>query len=76
MHEALLDLLRSPVDGSTFALEEAGRDGAEIMDGWLVDGSGARFPIVAGVPSFALALADDPTFGFKWRRIGDSYGHD
>jgi len=76
MHEALLDLLRSPVDGSAFALEGVVRDGAEIVEGWLVDSAGSRFPIVDGVPSFAPDHADDPTFGFKWRRIGDSYGHE
>lgn len=74
MKRSLLELLRSPVDGSVLALEdEAGDD--EIVAGRLVDAGGMSFPIVDGIPFFAQAGAEDPTFGFKWKLVA-SYGHE
>jgi SAM-dependent methyltransferase/uncharacterized protein YbaR (Trm112 family) len=73
---SLLDQLRSPLDGSPLRLEDAEDRDGEIVAGALVDGAGTRFPIHEGVPLFAEADSDDPTFGFKWRLVGDSYGRD
>jgi len=75
MKRDLVNRLRSPVDGGPLRLEDAS-GGDEISDGDLVDGAGSRFPIVGGVPQFAADLSEDPTFGYKWRLIGDSYGHE
>jgi SAM-dependent methyltransferase len=72
---ALLSLLRSPVDASALTLADAVEDESEIVSGTLVDEAGREFPIEGGVPLFAAELADDPTFDFKWKLIGDSYGH-
>jgi SAM-dependent methyltransferase len=73
---ALLDLLRSPNDGSELRLIDAADNGDEITGGRLVDESGREFPIDDGLPLFAADGADDPTFSFKWSIIGDSYGHE
>ena len=75
MKEELLSWLRSPADGSKYRLEGEVRNDDEIVSGVLSDDAGSHIEIVDGVPCFAPELADDPTFGFKWRRIGDSYGH-
>lgn len=77
MKDSLVPLLRSPVDGSPLRLAQAVRDDAgEIVSGSLVDEVGTRFDINDGVPWFAPEQAADETFSFKWRRIGDSYGHE
>jgi SAM-dependent methyltransferase len=76
MKPSLLELLRSPVDGSRLRLEQQVERNGEIVDGTLVDNSGKRFPIVRGVPLFAEAESNDATFAFKWKRIGRSYGHE
>lgn len=76
MKDDLLSLLHSPVDGSPFELVDATREGREIVSGRLVDRADTQVEIVDGIPLFAPTLSDDPTFGFKWRRIGDSYGHE
>jgi SAM-dependent methyltransferase len=72
---ALLPLLRSPADGSALELADAVEKGDEIVSGRLLDDARREFPIEDGVPLFAAELADDPTFDFKWKLIGDSYGH-
>ena len=77
MKPSLLRVLRSPVDGTPLRLD--GREPepeTEIEEGELVDSSGTRFPIVSGVPFFAEAESHDETFNFKWRTIGDTYGHE
>jgi len=73
---SLLELVRSPIDGSELRLEGPHRDGDEITGGALVDSAGTEFPIEDGVPLFAAENADDPTFAFKWSIIGDTYGHE
>jgi SAM-dependent methyltransferase len=72
----VLELLRSPDDGSELIVEGSEQEGDEITSGVLADRSGNRFPIIGGVPRFAEQLGDDETFAFKWKLIGDSYGHD
>jgi SAM-dependent methyltransferase len=72
----LIRLLRSPHDGSEVKLVDAVEADGEVASGRLVDAGGIEFPIEDGVPLFAAAAGDDPTFGFKWSIIGDSYGHD
>jgi SAM-dependent methyltransferase len=74
--ESLVELLRSPVDGSELSLEGAVRFDGEIVEGSLVDRLGNCFPVVDGVPHFAEDAGSDETFAFKWRKIGASYGHD
>ena len=75
MKPSLTSLLCSPVDGSPLKLEATEYRDEEAVSGWLQDTSGNRFPIVDGVPLFAEAESDDETFAFKWKLIGDSYGH-
>ncbi len=76
MKPSLVQLLRSPADGSELALEGTTERDGEIVGGFLVDLSGNRFPIDDGVPLFAEADGSDETFAFKWRKIGASYGHE
>jgi SAM-dependent methyltransferase len=74
--QSLVERLRSPIDGSPLALESEAQADGEVVTGVLRDASGNQFPIVDGVPRFAPVNADDETFNFKWRMIGDSYGHE
>lgn len=76
MKRSLVDVLRSPRDESKLVLEQESADGDEISTGSLVAGSGERFPIIDGVPRFEPDFGEDETFSFKWRLIGDSYGHE
>lgn len=76
MKLSLLELLCSPVDGSKLRLEQQVERNGEVFEGTLVDDSGERFPIVAGVPLFAEEDSADATFAFKWKKIGGSYGHE
>lgn len=76
MKRSLLNLLRSPHDRSLLELKVTGDEEHEVLEGELIDRSGNRFPIAGGVPLFAEDAAHDPTFGFKWKLIGGSYGHD
>jgi SAM-dependent methyltransferase len=73
---SLVDLLRSPVDGSRLALEKAREDDGEVVEGTLFDASGNSFVIDNGIPLFAPDADGDDAFAFKWSRIGASYGHD
>lgn len=76
MKTAVIELLRSPIDRSSLILETASRTNGEVVSGELIDGSGNSFPIVNGVPLFAREAGKDETFSFKWKLIGDSYGHE
>ena len=76
MKRSLLQLLRSPDDGSELRLVDEELSGDEITGGRLVDAAGREFPIEDGLPLFAAEGADDPTFAFKWSIIGDTYGHE
>lgn len=76
MKSRLLEHLRSPDDGSPLELDAEECSGDEIITGSLRDAAGTRFPIREGVPLFAEELSDDETFGFKWTKIGASYGHE
>jgi SAM-dependent methyltransferase len=76
MKKSLVELLRSPVDGSELRLEPGLEQDGEVFDGELVDGQGNRFRIAEGVPLFAEEAGSDETFAFKWRKIGGSYGHE
>jgi SAM-dependent methyltransferase len=73
---SLVRLLRSPLDGSPLALDVKEQTDDEVRLGQLIDRSGNRFPISDGVPMFAQEMSQDETFSFKWRVIGDSYGHE
>jgi SAM-dependent methyltransferase/uncharacterized protein YbaR (Trm112 family) len=73
---SLLQLLRSPADGSELRLVDEKVSGDEITGGLLADAGGREFPIDDGLPLFAAEGADDPTFSFKWAIIGDTYGHE
>lgn len=76
MKLSLVSLLSSPLDGSPLTLEVTEQTDDEVMAGHLIDASGNRFPIVEGIPLFAQEAAMDETFAFKWRLIGDFYGHE
>jgi SAM-dependent methyltransferase len=71
-----MKLLCSPCGGSPLTLQADKKIKGEVISGYLLDGAGNRFPIVDGVPLFAQERAADETFSFKWRLIGDSYGHE
>jgi SAM-dependent methyltransferase len=75
MKTSLVPRLRSPVDGSEFRLEERQARDGEVIEGTLVDGSGNTFPVRNGLPLFAEADSDDPTFAYKWSILG-RYGHE
>lgn len=77
MKQSLLPLLRSPKDGSLLVLESSETlDSNEVITGLLRDGSGNQFPIIDGIPLFALEESQDETFSFKWELIGESYGYE
>jgi SAM-dependent methyltransferase len=73
---SLVNLLRSPLDGSALTLEITTQTPSEVIEGCLLDNSGNQFPIVAGIPLFAQEVATDETFAFKWQLIGASYGYE
>ncbi len=76
MKPFLVDLLRSPIDGSPLELEITGGIDGEVTAGSLLDGSGNQFPIIDGVPHFAQEFGTDETFSFKWKIIGPTYGYE
>lgn len=76
MKPSLLRLLKSPRDRSPLVLEMREETNGEVQMGALVDASGNSFPIVGGVPLFAEKAAEDGTFSFKWKLIGNSYGYE
>lgn len=76
MKLSLVHLLCSPVDRSPLTLEVVEQHGDEVLSGYLKDSVGNQFPIVEGVPLFAEVAGADETFNFKWRLIGNSYGHE
>lgn len=76
MKPIITELLRSPLDGSMLMLKNATKKGAEVVSGRLIDASENQFHIIEGVPLFAEDSAKDETFSFKWKVIGNSYGHE
>ena len=75
MKTSLLPLLRSPVDGSALNLDVTEQRDEEVIAGTLSDSAGTSYPIRDGLPLFAEAESDDPTFAYKWSILG-RYGHE
>ena len=78
MKLAVLDVLAAPGDRSSLTLDDAGGDGAELLEGALTAPDGRTFEIRDGVPRMApeLQSADEQadtrtTFGSKWATITD-----
>lgn len=75
MRESLLDYLRCPVSGSPLRMEVTSRDHDEVMEGFLVSGTGRRYPIEHGVPNLVIGL-DQKTlrtgeqFAFEFLEVG------
>ncbi len=70
MRREIVDLLRCPTSGSRLKVEAQETLGEEIVSGFLVaDGTGERYPIVAGIPRFVPPGNYAETFGFQWRRF-------
>jgi 2-polyprenyl-3-methyl-5-hydroxy-6-metoxy-1,4-benzoquinol methylase/uncharacterized protein YbaR (Trm112 family) len=67
--ERLVDILRSPTDGSPLRLSGASGNGNQILTGELIDGDGTRFPIVNGVPRLVPPANYAESFGFQWNRF-------
>jgi glycosyltransferase involved in cell wall biosynthesis/SAM-dependent methyltransferase len=68
MRDWLLDHLVAPGTTEPLALDEATRDGDEIVGGVLVAArSGRRYPIVRGIPRFA-GDSYARSFGLEWHR--------
>ena len=76
MKRSLLQLLRSPDDGSELRLVDEQLDRRRDHRRSPRRRGGREFPIESGLPLFAADGADDPTFAFKWSIIGDTYGHE
>jgi SAM-dependent methyltransferase len=76
LKSSIVDLIRSPFDGSPLKLEVSAGTESEVVTGVLRDGGGRCYPIIEGIPLFAEAESGDETFDCKWQRIGDSYGHE
>ena len=73
MRERLLDVLADPVTGTPLRLEKAKRRDGVIYEGNLVsDATGARFPIVRGIPRFVGANNYTSSFGLQWNLFRDS----
>jgi SAM-dependent methyltransferase len=68
VHRRLLDVLADPDTGEPLTLVDARPDGDWIDSGELVSPSGARFPIVRGVPRFVNEGYAE-SFGLQWNRF-------
>lgn len=70
MHADLLQLLAEPGTGAALELEVSASEGDWIVEGALVSvRTGARFPIVDGIPRFVPAENYSETFGWQWNRF-------
>lgn len=68
MHRRLLDVLADPGTGDALELVHAGGEGDWIETGELRAPSGARFPVVRGIPRF-VAEGYAESFGLQWNRF-------
>jgi SAM-dependent methyltransferase len=67
VHRKLLDVLADPATGEPLTLaDDPGTD--LIQEGVLLSSSGARFPIVRGVPRF-VSEGYTESFGLQWNRF-------
>jgi SAM-dependent methyltransferase len=69
MHPRFVSLLACPRTGEPLSLEksEAGPRGT-IVSGFLASASGARYPIIRGIPRFVGEENYSASFGFEWNR--------
>ena len=68
MWRKLLEILADPADGLPLRLaDDPGTD--PVMHGELVSPSGAKFPIVRGVPRFVDDNNYTGSFGLQWNRF-------
>jgi SAM-dependent methyltransferase len=68
VHRRLLDVLADPTTGEPLELVESSADGDWVETGELRSPSGARFPIVGGVPRF-VGEGYAESFGLQWNRF-------
>lgn len=68
MHRRLLEVLACPVTGEPLDLTDETGEDDWIETGELVSPSGARYPIVRGVPRF-VAEGYAESFGLQWNRF-------
>ena len=66
----LIDYLVDPDTGSELDVEIASEEGGRIIEGALISrASGARYPIVRGIPRFVEQTAPSAkSFGYQWHR--------
>jgi SAM-dependent methyltransferase len=73
VRERLLEVLADPATGTPLRLEKVKRRDGRIHEGTLVsDVTGARFPIVRGIPRFVGANNYTSSFGLQWNLFRDS----
>ena len=69
MHEKLLEILREPVTGATFALKNTTTRNGAIEEGQLVStATGRSYAIVRGIPRFVPPDGYAESFGFQWNK--------
>jgi arsenite methyltransferase len=71
MRPSLLDILADPVSATPLQLDATVSTGDEVVSGTLVSATGARYPIVDGIPRFvggedAKQEQTRESFAFKW----------
>jgi SAM-dependent methyltransferase len=70
MRRDLLEVLAEPGTGAPLELEITGERGDEIEAGYLISSrTGARFPIVRGIPRFVEGATYTDSFGMQWNRF-------
>lgn len=67
MRPDLLEVLGEPRTGAPYELVGAVYEGDEIVSGTLVGKSGARVPIVRGIPRFVPSEGYAGSFGAQWK---------
>jgi ubiquinone/menaquinone biosynthesis C-methylase UbiE len=70
MRRDILPLLCDPRSGDTLALEIKTADGDDVIEGFLVAPSGARYPIINRIPRFV-----EPALYEGVRSFGDQWNH-
>ncbi|HJQ10159.1 MAG TPA: methyltransferase domain-containing protein [Gemmatimonadaceae bacterium] len=66
MKKSLLDILRSPVNGTHLSVENAATLGGDVVSGELVSARGDRYPIVDSIPRFVGEENYAQSFGLQW----------
>lgn len=62
-----LDLIRDPIDHSSFELEAFEMDGNEVLEGVLRSNNSA-YPVTRGIPRFVANEGYSANFGWQWQK--------